>query len=77
MAPASLPSYQCRPRSAASRSGSNERVKKADVQSGRSAGVPTEMADKLKALNRERCELRQVSEILRKASLYLAMATHD
>ncbi len=52
-------------------------VKKAEVDSGRRAGVPTEMADKLKALERENRELRQANEILRKASAYFAMAELD
>lgn len=43
----------------------NERVKKAEVDR---AGLPTEVADKLKALERENRELRQANEILRKAS---------
>ncbi|MGY4281549.1 transposase-like protein [Bradyrhizobium sp. LM2.7] len=45
-------------------------VKKAEVDSGRRAGVPTDMAEKLKALERENRELRQANEILRKASAY-------
>jgi len=36
------------------------------------AGVPTEMTDRLKALERENRELRQANEILRKASAYFA-----
>ena len=52
-------------------------VKKAEIDSGRRAGVPTEMADKLKALERENRELRQANEILRKASAYFAMAELD
>ena len=52
-------------------------VKKAEVDSGRRAGVPTEMAEKLKALERENRELRQANEILRKASAYFAMAELD
>lgn len=51
-----------------------EWVKKAEVNSGKRAGVPTELADKLKALERENRELRQASEILRKASAYFAQA---
>ncbi|WP_148276566.1 IS3 family transposase [Sphingobium sp. SYK-6] len=47
-----------------------EWVKKAEVNSGKRAGVPTEVADKLKALERENRELRQANEILRKASAY-------
>ena len=55
----------------------NEWVKKAEVESGKRAGVPTEMTDKLKALERENRELRQANEILRKASAYFAMAELD
>ncbi len=49
----------------------NEWVKKVEVDSGKRAGIPTEMADRLKALERENRELRQANEILRKASAYL------
>jgi transposase len=52
-------------------------VKKAEVDSGKRAGVPTEMAEKLKALERENRELRQANEILRKASAYFAQAELD
>ena len=55
----------------------HEWVKKAEVDSGKRAGVPTEMADKLKALERENRELRQANEILRKASAYFAQAELD
>jgi len=55
----------------------NEWVKKAEVDSGERAGVPTEVADKLKALERENRELRQANEILRKASAYFAQAELD
>ena len=55
----------------------NEWVKKAEVDSGRRAGIPSEMADKVKALERENRELRQANEILRKASAYFAMAELD
>ena len=54
-----------------------ERVKKAEVNSGKRAGMPTEMADRLKALERENRELRQANEILRKASEYFAQAELD
>jgi transposase len=46
----------------------NEWVKKAEVDSGKRAGVPSDMAEKMKALERENPELRQANEILRKAS---------
>jgi transposase-like protein len=55
----------------------NEWVKKAEVDSGARAGLPTEVAEKLKALERENRELRQANEILRKASAYFAMAELD
>jgi transposase-like protein len=55
----------------------NEWVKKAEVDSGRRAGMPTEIAERLKALERENRELRQANEILRKASAYFAMAELD
>jgi transposase len=52
-------------------------VKKAEVDRGQRAGVPTDMADKLKALEPEYRELRQANEILRKASAYFARAELD
>ncbi len=42
----------------------NEWVKKAEVDAGKLAGVPTEMAERMKALEREVRELRQANEIL-------------
>ncbi len=55
----------------------NEWVRKAEVDSGTRAGVPTDVAERLKALERENRELRQANEILRKASAYFAMAELD
>jgi transposase-like protein len=55
----------------------NEWLKKAEVETGKRAGVPTEAADRLKALEREVRELRQANEILRKASAYFAQAELD
>ena len=55
----------------------HEWVKKAEVDNGRRAGVPTDAAEKLKALERENRELRQANEILRKASAYFAQAELD
>ena len=49
-------------------------VKKAEIDSGKRAGVPTDMAERMKALERENRELREANEILRKASAYFAMA---
>ena len=55
----------------------NDWVKKAEVDSGKRPGVSSEMAEKMKALERENHELRQANEILRKASAYFAMAELD
>ena len=52
-------------------------VKRTEVDTGRRAGVPTEMAARVKALERENRELRQANEILRKASAYFAQAELD
>ena len=55
----------------------HEWVKKAEVDSGARAGVPSDVAEKMKALERENRELRQANEILRKASAYFAQAELD
>ena len=67
----------------------NDWVKRAEVNSGQRAGIPSEMAEKSEplsaigprtmasALERENRELRQANEILRKASAYVAMAELD
>ena len=55
----------------------HEWVKKAEVDDGKRAGVPTDVAEKLKVLERENRELRQANEILRKASAYFAQAELD
>jgi transposase-like protein len=55
----------------------HEWVKRWEVDQGARPGVPTEMAERLKALERENRELRQANEILRKASAYFAMAELD
>jgi transposase len=55
----------------------NEWVKKIEVDNGKRAGVPTDVAEKLKALERENRELRQANDILRKASAYFAQAELD
>ena len=70
-------SFRSQLRSAARRRRLLEWVKKAEVDSGKRAGVPTDMAEKLKALERENRELRQANEILRKASAYFAQAELD
>ncbi len=55
----------------------HEWVKKGEVDSGTRVGVPSNVADRMKALERENRELRQANEILRKASAYFAMAELD
>src|SRR5271167_616781 len=55
----------------------NEWVKKAEVEAGKRPGVPADVAERLKALERENRELRQANEILRKASAYFAQAELD
>lgn len=55
----------------------HEWVKKAYRDSGRTLGIPADVAEKLKALERENRELRQANEILRKASAYFAQAELD
>ena len=55
----------------------HEWVKKSEVDNGKRAGVPTDVAEKLKALERENRELKRANEILRKASAYFAQAELD
>lgn len=55
----------------------NDWGKKAEVNGGKPAGVSSEMADRMKALECENRELRQANEILRKASAYFALAELD
>ena len=55
----------------------NEWAKKAEVDGGRRAGVPSDVAEKLKALEQENRELRQANKILRKASAYFALGELD
>ena len=52
-------------------------LKKAEVNGGQRAGVTTDMAEKLRSLERETRELRQGNEILRKASAYFASGDLD
>ena len=52
-------------------------VKKSEVDTGKRAGLPSDVAEKMKALERENRELRQANEILRKASAYFAMTELD
>src|SRR3954453_23339313 len=55
----------------------HEWVKRSEVNSGVRAGVPSEMAEKIKALERENRELRQANESLGKASAYFARGELD
>ena len=55
----------------------NEWVKKAERDSGHKPGLTSDLATRLKALERENRELRQANEILRKASAYFAQAELD
>ncbi len=55
----------------------HEWVKKAEVDTGKRAGLSSDMAEKMKALERENRELRQANEILRKASACFAQAELD
>ena len=55
----------------------HEWVRKTEVDRGKRAGVPSDTAEKMKALEREVRELRQANEILRKASAYFAQAELD
>ncbi len=52
-------------------------LERKEVDSGMRAGIPSDTADKMKALEREVRELRQANEILRKASAYFAQAELD
>ena len=54
----------------------NEWVKKVAVDTGQRGGITTEMAEKMKAQERENPELKQANEILRKASAYFAPLSH-
>lgn len=44
---------------------------------GQRPGLSSENRERIKALERENCELRQANEILRKASAYFAQAELD
>lgn len=55
----------------------HEWVKKTEVDNGKRAGLPSYVAEKMKALKRENSELRQANEILRKASEYFSQAEFD
>jgi transposase len=52
-------------------------IKRAEGDTGKRVGVPTDVAERLKALEREDRERRQANEILRKASAYFAQAALD
>ena len=52
-------------------------VRRAEIDSGRRAGVTSDERNRIKALERENRELRRANEILRKASAYFAQAELD
>ncbi len=52
-------------------------VKKAEVDSGKRAGVPTDVAEKPRDLERENRELWQANDILRKTGEHFAHAALD
>jgi transposase len=52
-------------------------VRRAEVDSGRRAGVTSDEQARIKELERENRELRRANEILRKASAYFAQAELD
>jgi len=54
-----------------------KRVQRAEVDSGRRAGVSTDERSRMKELEQENRELRRANEILRKASAYFAQAELD
>lgn len=51
-----------------------ERVRWSEVDSSQRTGIPTRMAEKMKALERENREPRRADEILGRASVHSAMA---
>ena len=55
----------------------DERVRRAEWDRGERAGATTDERARLKELERENRELRQASEILRKAFAYFAQAELD
>ena len=52
-------------------------IAKAERESGKRPGTPSDVATKMKVMERENRELRQANEILRKASACFAMAELD
>ena len=52
-------------------------VRQAERDQGRRTGPTTAEQERIRALEREKRELRQANEILRKASAYFAMAELD
>ncbi len=52
-------------------------IGKTEIDSGRKPGLTTDIAAKMKALEREVREPRQANEILRKASACFAQAAFD
>lgn len=67
----------CDPHGPGSRNRTSVTVGSRFFYSGERAGLPSDVAEKMKALERENRELRQANEILRKASAYFAQAELD
>lgn len=55
----------------------HEWVKKTEIDSGKRASLPSDVAEKMKALERKNHELPQANEILRNVSVYFARADLD
>jgi len=54
-----------------------EWVKRSQIDAGQRVGVPSDVVERLKALERENKELRRANEILRTASAFFAQAELD
>ena len=55
----------------------NDWVKKAEVNGGKRPGVSSDMAERMKTLERENRELRQANEILRKGKAFIRHWSED
>ena len=52
-------------------------IERREVDSGTRSGVPSELAEEVKALRRENAELKRANEILKTASAFFAAAELD
>ena len=55
----------------------HEWAKNSEVESRKRTGLPSDAAQKMKALERQNRELRQANEILRRASAHFAISELD